>query len=100
MTKPELMALIDQRDKLDAEIEAAMAALNLTAKDVKAIRKAAAAKAAAEKTLAGLMGLEPELAQSLGAETAAAPEGAGGDIAGDDPRQDQVQEPKKKGAAA
>lgn len=98
MTKPELMALIDQRDKLDAEIEAGMTALGLTAKDVKAIRKAAAAKAAAEKTLAGLMGLEPEIAQQLGGGTTSAPEGAGAE--GDQVKDDAAPASKKKGADA
>jgi hypothetical protein len=65
MTKAELMALIDQRDELDAKIDAGMTELGLDAKGVKAIRKAAAAKAAAEKTLAELMGIDPETATKI-----------------------------------
>lgn len=67
-TKTELLALIEQRDSLDADIEKAMTELGLDAKSVKAIKKAEAAAAAAKKTLDALMGIEAET-DAVGADT-------------------------------
>ncbi len=55
-TKAELLARIDAHEKETAAIETAMAELGITAKDVKALRKAQQQAEAARRTLAELMG--------------------------------------------
>lgn len=67
-TKAELMALLDQRDALDVQIEKATADLKLDAKGVREIRRAAAKLAAAQKTLGELMGIDPATAAKVAAE--------------------------------
>lgn len=56
MTRADLIAAMDAHETEGERLDAAMAELGLTAKDVKAIRKAEKASAAARKVLAELMG--------------------------------------------
>ncbi len=65
-TKSELLARIDAHEKEAAAIETAMAELGITAKDVKALRKAQQQAEAARVALAALMGSPaPEVSLEL-----------------------------------
>ena len=67
-TKSELVGLIEQKEAIEQKIEAAQTELGLDAKGVKALRKAIAAKEAAEKTLAAMMGIDPATGALVGGE--------------------------------
>jgi hypothetical protein len=64
-TKAELMALVEQRDALDAQIDGAMTELKLDAKGVKALKKAAEKAVTAQRTLDALMGVDPATAAQV-----------------------------------
>ncbi len=61
-TKSELLARIDAHEAEGESITAAMAELGVTAKDMKALRKAQAQAKAAKEALDLLMGVAPESA--------------------------------------
>lgn len=68
MTTKDLLELIAKRDAMNDEIDAGSAELKLDAKGVKALQKAVAKAAAAQKTLEELMGIDPETAAKVQAE--------------------------------
>ena len=67
MTKQDLIARIDAHETEGAAIEQAMTELGVTAKDMKALRKAQKAAEDARKTLNALMGIDPDAAAQVAA---------------------------------
>lgn len=65
MTKQDLLQRIDAHEAEGEAIQAAMTELGVTAKDMKALRKAQKAAEEARKTLNALMGIDPDAAAQV-----------------------------------
>lgn len=68
LTKQDLLARIDAHETEGAAIETAMTELGVTAKDMKALRKAQKAAEEARRTLNALMGIDPDAAAQVAPE--------------------------------
>lgn len=70
MDKSALLARIDAHEAEGAAIDTAMTELGVTAKDMKALRKAQKAAEEARRTLNALMGIDPDAAAQVAPDVA------------------------------